>query len=408
MAKVSLRIAHAKGCANESKTSLDSLTGCTCKPSYYTFHRDRNGRVKKGPRVRDRRAADRAVTALQADLDAGRVGLREERHITFDQWADIWLSQSRAKENTLRLYRHSVSVGKRAFDGLTLREIRGSDITAFLELLREDGEERGRPPTETTLAKHLRNLHSCFAAAVPEYVAVNPVDLLHRSVRPRVQSDRWDYFTNDELERLWRSFEKREDTFGLYLSKAAVVTGLRVGELVALQRRDVDLAKRRLIVTKTYTPRIGVSTPKSRKGRTVNLSNDAARVLRDWFELRSADLFQSDALIFSSPSGGYFEQSNATKRHLYPAMEHAEPPTGTRLKKGEWGIPRIGERSNPRAFHSFRHTYARLVLEAGGDRFWLQQQLGHSNAAMTERYSMWSKAAEQAQAASFAAGVFRV
>jgi integrase len=408
MAKVSLRVAHAKGCANESKTALDSLQGCTCKPSYYTFHRDRNGKVKKGPRVRDRRAADRAVTALQADLDAGRVGVREERNITFDRWADTWLSQSRAKENTLRLYRHSVSVAKRAFADLTLREIQSSDITAFLDLLLEDGDERGRPPNETTLAKHLRNLHSCFAAAVPEYAAVNPVDLLHRSVRPRVQSDRWDYFTNGELARLWRSFEKRKDTFGLYLSKAAAVTGLRIGELVALERRDVDLANRRLTVSKTYTPRIGITTPKSRKGRTVNLSDDAAGVLRDWFELRSADFFKPDALVFPRPSCGYFEQSNATKRHLYPAMEHADAPEGTRLKKGEWGIPRIGERGNPRSFHSFRHTYARLVLEAGGDRFWLQQQLGHLNAAMTERYSMWSKAEKQAQAASFPAGAFQV
>ena len=161
-------------------------------------------------------------------------------------------------------------------------------------------------------------------------------------------------------------------------------------------------------MSKTFTPRIGVTSPKSRKGRTVNLSDDAARVLRVWFELRSADLFQPDALVFPGPSGKHFEQSNGTKRHLYPAMEHAEPQEGKRLKKDEWGIARLGERGNPRSFHSLRHTYARLVLEAGGDRFWLQQQLGHSNAAMTERYSMWSKSAERAQAASFAAGAFQV
>jgi integrase len=408
VAKVTLRVAHAKGCANATKTALDSLDGCTCKPSFYTFHRDRSGRVVKGARVRDRRVADRAVTALQADLDAGRAGVRDQRNTDFGTWADTWLAQSRAKENTLRLYRHSVSVGKRAFTGLTLREIHASDITTFLDLLREDGEERNRPPNETTLAKHLRNLHSCFAAAVPEYVAFNPVDLLHRSVRPRVESDRWDYFTNEELERLWQSFEKRNDTFGLYLSKAAVVTGLRLGELIALERRDVNLPGRLLNVSKTFTPRIGVTTPKSRKGRTLNLSEDAARVLRDWFELRSADLFQPDALIFPGSAGNHFEQSNGTKRHLYPAMQNAQPLDGNRLKKGEWGIARLGERGNPRSFHSFRHTYARLVLEAGGDRFWLQQQLGHSTAAMTERYSMWSKTAEQAQAASFASGAFRV
>jgi hypothetical protein len=39
---VSVRVAHSKKCANASKTSLNSVgrgSGCTCQPSYYTFHR---------------------------------------------------------------------------------------------------------------------------------------------------------------------------------------------------------------------------------------------------------------------------------------------------------------------------------------------------------------------------------
>ena len=70
-----------------AKTALDSLEGCTCKPSYYTFHRDRSGRPVKGGRLRDRRVAERARPVLQADLDAGRVGIRQERNIDFKTWA---------------------------------------------------------------------------------------------------------------------------------------------------------------------------------------------------------------------------------------------------------------------------------------------------------------------------------
>jgi integrase len=112
--------------------------------------------------------------------------------------------------------------------------------------------------------------------------------------------------------------------------------------------------------------------------------------------------------LFTNEAGGHVGRNAVTKRKLYKAMRDAKPPQGKRLKKDEWGIPRVGERGNPRSFHSLRHTYARLVLEAGGDRFWLQQQLGHSSAAMTERYSMWSKAAERRQADSFASVAFRV
>jgi integrase len=408
MGTVTLRVAHRKDCANATKTAFDSLHGCTCKPSYYTFHRDRTGRPIKGTRLRDRRVAERARTALQADLDAGRVGIRQERNITFDEWADTWLEQHTARPSTLGLYKHTVSVAKKAFGPMSLREIEASDIRNFFDLLRNEAEDRKRPITSTTLARHYRTLHSCLAAAVPEYATINPATLLNRSFRPKADSERWDYFTDDELARLWRSFERRKDTLGLYLAKAAVTTGLRIGEIAALTRKDVDLRARTLSVREAYRTEVGVSLPKSGKARTVHLTEDAAAVLRDWLELRSPDLFNPDALLFANSAGGHVDRANVTKRMLYPAMRDAQPAERKRSKKGEWGIPRVGERGNPRSFHSFRHTFARLVLEAGGDRFWLQQQLGHSTAAMTERYSMWSRAAEQAQAAAFAVGAFRV
>src|SRR5207245_2458555 len=157
----------------------------------------------------------------------------------------------------------------------------------FFDLLKSDGEERERTITATTLNKHFRTLHACLAAAVPEYVAVNPATLLSKSFRPRAESERWDYFTDDELDRLWQSFETRKGLLGLYLSKLAVTTGLRIGELAALRRQDVALANRTLTVQEAYRTETGLSSPKSGKGRTVQLTDDAARVLREWMELRS-------------------------------------------------------------------------------------------------------------------------
>jgi len=412
VATVSLRVAHQRTCgtpegANASRTALSSLEGCTCKPSYYSFYRDRSGVAVKGSRVRTRQEAERDATRLQAELDAGRL-LRRERNITFAEWADSWLEQHRAKESTLAVYRYTIAVAKRAFANLTLREIEGSDVSRFLKLLREDGAARGREPGDSTLARNLRVLSACFAAAIPEYVTTNPAARLHQSLRPRGESDRWDYFQNEELSRLWESFQRRSDPLGLFLCKTAVSTGLRRGELLALERGDVNLSDRSLTVSRSPAVHGGVTTPKAGKGRLVHLSPDAVAVLREWFELRSADLFKPQALVFSNQHGGHLFVEAVIRRHLYPAMKDAKPPEGKRLKQDEWGIPKLGERGNPRTFHSLRHTYARLVLEAGGDRFWLQQQLGHSSAAMTERYSMWSKEAERRQADQLAAGSFPV
>src|SRR4051812_33566760 len=100
MAKVSIRVAHQKGCANATRSSLDSTgrgSGCACKPSYYTFYRDKLGRVNKGKRVRDKRTAEESATAVQADLDAKRLGLNRTESITFSEWVDRWIAgQERA------------------------------------------------------------------------------------------------------------------------------------------------------------------------------------------------------------------------------------------------------------------------------------------------------------------------
>src|SRR4029079_16725522 len=125
------------------------------------------------------------------------------------------------------------------------------------------GKERGRAPSRTTLAKHLRYLHSCLEEAIPRYLAANPVEQLHRSRIPKPASDKWDYFTDDELVRLWASFRRRQDLLGEYLCKIAVVTGMRLGELSALKCGDINLDKHLVHVQRQYTPRIGIVTPKS-------------------------------------------------------------------------------------------------------------------------------------------------
>ena len=99
---------------------------------------------------------------------------------------------------------------------------------------------------------------------------VNPATLLNRSFRPKAESERWDYFTDDELARLWRSFEARKDTLGLYLSKAAVTTGLRIGEIAALTRKDLDLKARTLTVRQAYRPRL--ACPRRSQGRAAQFT----------------------------------------------------------------------------------------------------------------------------------------
>jgi integrase len=165
------------------------------------------------------------------------------------------------------------------------------------------------------------------------------------------------------------------------LCKTAAGTGLRLGELAALQWTDVDLLRRELHVARTYVEGVGEQTTKSGEPRTVDLTPPAAAVLEQWFVLSGGD-----GLVFEREEGGYLTSGHVTKSVLYPALERA-------------GISRVGERGRKRDFHSFRHTFARLALEGGAEVVWLQRQLGHSSISLTvDTYGAWARSAEKAQA----------
>jgi integrase len=396
--KANLRVAHKLGCPSGNRTSLASVDGCTCKPAYYTFWRDKQGRAVKGKRVHDRRAAERALTALQAQLDAGTLRQAPSR-ITFNEWSETWSKAHRGKASTRRAFAYTMRVARDTFGYSELRDLDTSDLRRFLQRLDDEARIRSKAEepkglTDSTLAKHLRNLRACLQAAVPAYLATNPVDDLHVSIRPRAGGERWDYFTDAELGKLWTQLEKYDAVY-VWLCKAAVTTGMRLGELLALRRGDVDLTRREIRVARTYTAGIGGTVPKSGQARVVHLLPDAVRVFRRWFEL--SGVRGRDALVFPHPkSGSYLDPTTVTGRRLRKAIEAAK-------------IPRTGERGFPRTFHSFRGTCARVVLEQGIPIYWLAGELGHSSIAVTEKsYGGFSKAARRAQAEDVAAGTFSV
>jgi integrase len=65
-----------------------------------------------------------------------------------------------------------------------------------------------------------------------------------------------------------------EQDAAMYLT--AAFTGLRMGELLALQGRDIDYAGETLRVRRSYNVHGGVGTPKSGKVRSVPMVSDVA------------------------------------------------------------------------------------------------------------------------------------
>lgn len=398
----SLQARHQRSCKLYPWTPFDKATkqhGCTCKPGpLLHIHHRANGKVIREVVGHNRKEAQRALDALRGEVATRRYRVLKE--IAFDEWADRWLDGFTGKANSKRVYATTIGYAKAVFRTAKVRDLDASDVRRLLDHIRqEDAHRRARSKDETvrkgalspaTLAKHLRQLGACLEAAIAEgYAERNAVRELHKTARPKVAKSRPVYYTDDELARLWPELAYRP--VYLNLCKAAVLTGLRFGELAALEWGDVDLLNRELHVSRAYVSGLGVGTTKSGEGRTIDLTPQAAALFEAWL-VESGD----DGLVFEREDGGHIEPRYLTRHVLYPALERA-------------GIPRVGERGRKRDFHSFRHSFARIALEHGAEITWVQKQLGHSSITLTvDTYGGWARSAEKAQAEKLGAGTFPV
>jgi len=139
--------------------------------------------------------------------------------------------------------------------------------------------------------------------------------------------------------------------------------GLRIGELLALTWRDVDLARGTISVRHSKT-NAGV--------RTVNI----VPVLRDELLAYRAGLRDVAArdLVFGTSSGSRQGATNVRRRVLAPAVKAANE----RLEE-DGGEP-LPERLTP---HSLRRTFASLLFAIGEPPPYVMAQMGHTTPALT-------------------------
>jgi integrase len=135
-----------------------------------------------------------------------------------------------------------------------------------------------------------------------------------------------------------------------------VLTGLRVGEILGLRWRDVDLINGLLRVEQAVY-RGAVGSPKTKGSRRViPLPESASKAL-------SAFKGAREELVFRTREGTAYQDNNLLHRELKPA--------GAKI-----GAPWL-------SWHTLRRTHATLLQAAGGSLKDASAQLGHSKLSTT-------------------------
>ena len=220
------------------------------------------------------------------------------------------------------------------------------------------GQKQREKYAPQTLA-HLRNLLSkLFSTAMNwGWMEFNPAQNIGLPPMERTRSAR--VLLPEEIGKLAGNLGEPVRTVFLL----GTLTGLRIGELLALKLQDVDTTHARLCVRRdVYRGRVGTpKTPDSE--RQVPLASPLIPILQNWLSIRPT---RSDWL-FPSRVGTPLRDRNLMRRHVWPAC--------ARL-----GIPCFG-------WHSLRHTFSTFNGNAGVAVPVLQSLLGHASPETTMIYT---------------------
>jgi integrase len=324
-------------------------------------HHNKRKAKKIGPGPEGARVANQLADKLRVRLAYGEDLDGPQATPLLREYAEDWMRQIHVtkKAGTAETYeRHMLRVWLPAFGKYPLDKITRAMVKRVLFKLLGDGLSRDY--VVTTLIP----LQSCFtAAAEDELVKSNPAANHGRALGPRSGKAR-EVFTDSELDQL---FDAAIDYSAESYVKILILcrTGMRVGEMLALQPGDIDFNRQQIWVRRTWGSRKSklrrgcINIPKSGKWRWVDMSPQLAEVLRD-----------------------YLDYLPKAQQWLFKGKLDALPlhPNGFQfiwLKL----MARTGLRRRP--IHSLRHTYVSMLIDRGENMLYIRDQLGHTSIKIT-------------------------
>jgi integrase len=300
-------------------------------------------RVQRGGFASEQAAAE----ALERVLEQ----LRREQGLvaspTLAEFVEVYLAQHEGEPETTAKLRWLLQKAVRTFGERRLSELRSPAIAAW-RMTVPSGHR-----FEATQA-----LRQVLARAVDwGLLDVNPAKLGVENPQRRYTEKR-PFDSWDELYALVDRLGPRHGPMVLF----AAATGLRPGEWLALERRDIDRGAQVVYVRRTF--RNGrIKTPKTKASlRAVPLQAIALAALDELLPQHP-----ECPLLLPSATGGYFDLHNFRNRNWRPAQKAAKITPLRRV-------------------YDLRHTFATFALRAGISTFDLSRYMGTSLAMIDRHY----------------------
>lgn len=241
------------------------------------------------------------------------------------------------------------------FGKLPLSEITPATVRKWQNVLISYRDDKGKPYAETYLKLINNQLTAIMNYAVNYYnLSENPC---HKAGSiGKSHADEMQFWTTEEFKTFLQKVSNKPQSRAGFLT--LYYTGLRIGELLALEYNDIDFDKCKLTISKSYQ-RIGgrdvITSPKTPKS---NREISIPLFLRDELKIytdKIYNLHKHDRIFLCTKQ--FFEK---------------EMMRGT--KDGD--VKRI-------RLHDIRHSHASLLIELGFSPLAIADRLGHDKVETT-------------------------
>ena len=342
--------------------------------------------------VGDKAAAEAVASKIRAKLKLGEFDLDEKKKRPVPLFKDFakgfmeTYSAINHKESTQESYQHALDLHLLPYFGdMPLNEISRKEIKDFLTQKQTEWFVTGKKKKRLS-AGTVRNLKAYLSAILSEAVddeliGFNPAARTGKLIKSKDGKKEIHPFTWEEKGLFEKAMQERYPRYyPLFLT--ALRTGLRLGELIALRPGDLDFNGGFIEVRRAYS-RHRLTTPRSGKGRLVDMSNGLAATLKQHLIDRKKEALKKGwgeppELLFYNTVGNKIEVHKLRARFFYKCLERA-------------GLRRI-------RIHDLRHTYATLRISKGDNILDVSKQLGHHSIKITlDTYTHWIPGGKKSQ-----------
>ena len=271
------------------------------------------------------------------------------------KFADFWKMycadmETRLREHTMRTKKYIVELKILPYFG----NKRVNDITAAD--IRQWQNELIKMGYSPTYLKTINNQLSAIFNYAVRYYDLKSNPCAKAGSMGKSKAEEMDFWTGEEFRRFIDSVMNKRLSYMAFMTLYR--TGMRMGELLALNPKDIDLEKRTISITKSYQ-RLGkkdvITPPKTPKSkRVITIPEFLAADIKDYMD-SLYDLQENDRLF------------PITKYYLEHEMQRG-------IK--ESGVKRI-------RVHDLRHSHASMLIELGFSPLEIANRLGHEKVETT-------------------------